>query len=58
MHWAGIFGLFALSMTVFYAIRGPSHDQNMPVWFAMFFATWVAVWLASEYRKASKEKAR
>ena len=56
---AGIVGLFALSTTVFYAVRGPSPDQRrMPVWLGIFFAAWVSSWLASLYRTASKEKTR
>ena len=54
---AGVVGLFALSTTVFYAIRGPSPDRK-PLWLGIFFATWVAGWIADEYRKASKEKTR
>jgi signal transduction histidine kinase len=57
-YTAGIFGLFALSTTVFYAVRGPSPDQKMPVWLGIFFAAWVTGWLADEYRRASKERTR
>ena len=55
---AGIAALFTLSTTVFYAVRGPSPDQSIPVWLGLFVAVYVAGWLASEYRRASKGKTR